>query len=219
MKSPALSLFRATCFVVALPIFVNVQAQLVPGTGMKLQQVGDDFEDEKWEWVPNGNKASKEQDEQVRTPTGFSNNQRWFESPKRGMPDHILRVETPLGGIAGSKGSLKIQTLNSGVPGQNSGQMEQDDLVMSCTSRIGAIAVSRSPSCTCRIFLPPFDKWENRSGTHFGYRIDTKTTITESKKDFYFRRAARSRKSTGLATSLSFTAATTVALQRTKRSC
>ena len=50
MKSPALSLFRATCFVVALPIFfVNVQAQLVPGTGMKLQQVGDDFEDEKWE--------------------------------------------------------------------------------------------------------------------------------------------------------------------------
>ncbi|MCX7386711.1 MAG: hypothetical protein NTX48_08610 [Planctomycetales bacterium] len=192
MKSPALLLFRATCFVVALPIFfVNVQAQLVPGTGMKLQQVGDDFEDEKWEWVPNGNKASKEQDEQVRTPTGFSNNQRWFESPKRGMPDHILRVETPLGGIAGSKGSLKIQTLNSGVPGQNSGQMEQDDLVMSCTSRIGAIAVSRSPSCTCRIFLPPFDKWENRSGTHFGYRIDTKTTITESKKRFLFSKSSK----------------------------
>ncbi|MDA1231337.1 MAG: hypothetical protein O2856_11235, partial [Planctomycetota bacterium] len=55
MKSPALSLIRATCFVVALPIFfVDAQAQIVPGTGMKLQQVGDDFEDEKWLWVPNG---------------------------------------------------------------------------------------------------------------------------------------------------------------------
>ena len=189
MKSPALSLIRATCFVVALPIFfVDAQAQIVPGTGMKLQQVGDDFEDEKWLWVPNGNKASKEQDEQIRSPTGFSNNNRWFESPKRGMPDHIVRVETPAGGIPGSKGSLKIQTLNSGVPGRNTNQMEQDDLVMACSSRIGAISASRNPSCTCRIFLPSFDKWEDRSGTHFGYRIDTKTTISESKKSFLFSR-------------------------------
>ncbi len=189
MKSPTLSLLRATCFVIALPIFfVDAQAQLIPGTGAKLQQVGDDFEDEKWQWIPNGNKASKEQDEQIRQPTGYSNNNRWFESPKRGMPDHIVRVTTPEGGIAGSKGALKIQTLNSGVPGRNSDQMEQDDLVMACSSRIGAISASRNPSCTCRIFLPEFDKWENRSGTHFGYRIDTKTTISESKKAFLFSR-------------------------------
>ena len=189
MKSPTLSLIRATCFVIALPIFfVDAQAQIVPGTGAKLQQVGDDFEDEKWQWISNGNKSSKEQDEQIRTPTGFSNNNRWFESPKRGMPDHIVRVATPEGGIPGSKGALKIQTLNSGIPGRNSSQMEQDDLVMACSSRIGAISVSRNPSCTCRIFLPEFDKWENRSGTHFGYRIDTKTTITESKKAFLFSR-------------------------------
>jgi hypothetical protein len=189
MKSPTLSLFRATCFVVAIPIFfVDAQAQVVPGTGMKLQQVGDDFEDENWKWVPNGHKSSKEQDEQVRSPTGVSNNNRWFESPKRGMPDHIVRVETPEGGIPGSKGALKIQTMNSGVPGRNSNQMEQDDLVMACSSRVGAISASRNPSCTCRIYLPSFDKWEDRSGTHFGYRIDTKTTITESKKAFLFSR-------------------------------
>ena len=163
MKSPTLSLIRATCFVIALPIFfVDAQAQVVPGTGTKLQQVGDDFEDEKWQWIPNGNKSSKEQDEQIRTPTGYSNNNRWFESPKRGMPDHIVRVETPAGGLPGSKGALKIQTLNSGVPGRNSNQMEQDDLVMACSSRIGAIAASRNPSCTCRVYLPEFDKWENR---------------------------------------------------------
>lgn len=189
MKSPTLSLIRATCFVIALPIFfVDAQAQVVPGSGSKLQQVGDDFEDEKWQWIPNGHKSSKEQDEQIRTPTGFSSNNRWFESPKRGMPDHIVRVATPEGGIPGSKGALKIQTLNSGVPGRNSSQMEQDDLVMACSSRIGAISVSRNPSCTCRIYLPEFEKWENRSGTHFGYRIDTKTTVTESKKAFLFSR-------------------------------
>ncbi len=189
MKSPAIATFRFACFVLAIPIFfLDAQAQVVPGTGMKLEQVGDDFEDENWQWIPNGYKASREQDEQVRSPTGFSNNKRWFESPKRGMPDHIVRVETPAGGIPGSKGSLKIQTLNSGVPGSNSYQMEQDDLVMACSSRIGAISVSRNPSCTCRIYLPPFEKWENRSGTHFGYRIDTKTTITESTKKFLFSR-------------------------------
>lgn len=189
MTSPTLSLIRATCFVIALPIFfVDAQAQVVPGTGMKLQQVGDDFEDEKWQWIPNGNKSSKEQDEQIRQPTGYSNNNRWFESPKRGMPDHIVRVPTPEGGIPGSKGALKIQTLNSGVPTRNSNQMEQDDLVMSCSSRIGAIAAGRNPSCTCRIYLPPFDKWEDRSGTHFGYRIDTKTTVSETKKAFLFSR-------------------------------
>lgn len=192
MMSPSISKIRSACFVLAIPIFfLDAQAQLVPGTGMKLQQVGDDFEDEKWEWIPNGYKASREQDEQMRSPTGYSNNKRWFESPKRGMPDHIVRVPTPEGGIPGSKGALKIQTLNSGVPGVNSNQMEQDDLVMACSSRIGAISVSRNPSCTCRIYLPPFERWEKRSGTHFGYRIDVKTTITESKKKFLFSKSSQ----------------------------
>lgn len=192
MMSPILRLARAACFVVAFPIFfIDVQAQIVPGTGMKLDNVGDDFEDESWTWVPNGPKASREQDEQVRSPTGFSSNKRWFESPKRGMPDHIVRVPTPAGGIPGSKGALKIQTLNSGVPGLNSRKMEQDDLIMSCSSRVGAISVGRNPSCVTRIYLPPFEKWENRSGSHFGYRIDVKTTITESEKKFLFAKTVR----------------------------
>ena len=193
MKLPFLRLAQAACFVVAIPIFfIDAQAQLVPGTGMKLDQVGDDFEDESWKWVPNGAKSSKEQDEQVRSPTGFSTNRRWFESPKRGMPDHIVRVATPEGGIPGSKGALKIQTLNSGVPGQLSGKMEQDDLIMACSSKVGAIAVNRNPNCVTRVYLPPFEQWENRSGAHFGYRVDLKTTITETEKKFLF--TSRKRK-------------------------
>ena len=192
MKSLNLRLVKAACFVVAIPFFfVDAHAQLVPGTGMKLNQVGDDFEETDWKWVPNGSKASREQDEQVRSPTGFSTNKRWFESPKRGMPDHIVRVETPEGGIPGSKGALKLQTLNSGVPGMNSFQMEQDDLVMACSSKVGAISSGRNPNCVTRIWLPPFDQWENRSGSHFGYRIDIKTTTTEKEKKFLFTKTVK----------------------------
>ena len=60
MKSPFLRLVQAVCFVVAIPIFfIDAHAQVVPGTGMKLNQVGDDFEDVDWKWVPNGSKASR----------------------------------------------------------------------------------------------------------------------------------------------------------------
>ncbi|MCA9085679.1 MAG: hypothetical protein KDA81_16575 [Planctomycetaceae bacterium] len=187
MKS--LQFLRITCFVIAIPVFfARADGQIVPGTGIKHAKVGDNFEDENWQWIPNGPKSSREQDEQERRPLGGSNNGRWFESPKRGMPDVVQRVETPAGGIPGSKGSLRLQTLNSGIPGRISGRMEQDDLVMACTSRMGAIDVSRGPNCTCRIWLPPFQNWENRSGTHFGYRMDLKTTVREKKQGFLFSR-------------------------------
>jgi hypothetical protein len=187
MKSVCFCSLRAVCFVVAIPVLcLQADAQIVPGTGMKLTSVGDDFEDAEWKWIPNGAKASREQDEQVRSPTGYSANRHWFESPKRGMPDHIVRVQTPEGGLPGSNGALKIQTLNSGVPGVSTMKMEQDDLIMACSSKVGAISVNRNPSVVSRVYLPPFDQWENRSGTHFGYRIDLKTTTTETEKKFLF---------------------------------
>lgn len=192
MRSVTIHLIHAACFLLAISSLPRISnAQIVPGTGMKLNQVGDDFEDESWKWIPNGAKASREQDEQVRSPTGVSSNKRWFESPKRGMPDHIVRVTTPPGGLPGSQGSLKIQTLNSGVPGLNSMQMEQDDLIMACSSRVGIISTSRNPNCMTRVYLPPFDQWEDRSGSHFGYRIDLKTTISEKEKVFLFSKTVR----------------------------
>lgn len=190
MKS--LQLIRVLVFVIAIPVlFARAEAQLVPGTGVKQYKVGDDFEDQNWQWIPNGMKASREQDEMERRPLGYSNNGRWFESPKRGMPDVIERVPTPANGLPGSSHALRIQTINSGIPNRPSRSMEQDDLVMACASRIGGIDASRSPSCTCRIWLPPFQNWEDRSGTHFGYRIDVKTTITEAKKGLIFTRRVK----------------------------
>ena len=190
MRSPLL--LHAACFVIAIPVFLTqVHAQLVPGTGIKLRNVGDDFENEKWKWVANGPKSSREQDGAVRSPSGYSTNRRWFESPKRGMPDVIERIATPANGLPNSQGALRLQTLNTGVPGQPSHQMEQDDFIMSCASRIGTISVSRSPSCTVRVWLPPFENWENRSGSHFGYRADLKTTISEKEKRLFFTKSVK----------------------------
>ena len=194
MRSPLL--LHTVCFVIAIPVFVmQANAQVVPGTGIKLGNVGDDFEDVKWEWVPNGAKASREQDGAVRRPTGYSTNRRWFESPKRGMPDVVERVATPANGLPGSQGALRLQTLNTGVPGKPSHKMEQDDFIMSCSSRIGTVSVSRNPSCTVRVWLPPFENWENRSGSHFGYRADLKTTITEKQKRLFFTKSGKKAES------------------------
>lgn len=175
--------------VVALWSAESASAQgVIPGSGKRINQVGDDFEDEKWDWVVNGQKASKEQDEQIRQPLGFSTNKRWFESPKRGQPDILRRVKTPPGGIVGSKGSLLIQTVNSGVPNFKSFKMMQDDLVLSSASRIGMLSVARTPQAVTRIYFPPFKQWENRTGTHFGYRIDLKTTKFEAQQSNRFMR-------------------------------
>jgi hypothetical protein len=63
----------ATCAIVAavagmLPI---AKAQVfVPGTGQKLTNVGDDFEDEKWDYVYNLPKSSEENDKRQRLPGG-----------------------------------------------------------------------------------------------------------------------------------------------------
>lgn len=192
----SLRLLRSFCFVLAIPVFfTQAEGQIVPGTGIRQSRVGDDFEDPNWKWWPNGEKASREQDEQERRPLGGAANGRWFESPKRGQPDVIERVPCPADGIPGSNWALKLQTLNTGVPGRPNGKMEQDDFVMACSSRMGPTDVSRSPSCTCRIWLPPFENWEDRSGAHFGYRMDCKTTVTEKKKGFLFSRTTKEQES------------------------
>lgn len=161
-------------------------AQVVPGTGYPVQQVGDDFEDEDWSYTFHLPKASKEQDEQVRAPTGQADNGRWFESAKRGQPDVIKRVETPPGGLPGSKGSLLIQTLRSGVPGSASYRMQQDDLLLNISARLGGtLPVSRSPNFVVRVWLPPFEEWEDRSGPTFAVRAGLRTTTYETSRGLF----------------------------------
>jgi hypothetical protein len=143
----------------------------VPGTGSPVPEVGDDFEDSEWDFVPNWPKSSYENDKRTRNPGGFSKNGRWFEPSKRGQPDYVKRIETPPGGLPGSEGALLLRTLQSGIPGNPSHQNQQDDFVANVTRRLGVtIPVYNEPSIVTRLYLPPVDQWENRSGSQFAFR-------------------------------------------------
>jgi hypothetical protein len=156
-----------------LPQLARGDGPVVPGTGTKVEQVGDDFEDETWVFNHNLPKSSKNIDQQPRQPVGQSSNARWFESGLRGGPDLVKRVPTPEDGPEGSKGALLMRTLRSGTPNSISGQSQQDDLISAVATRVGQVSVGRTPSVVVRVYLPPFEKWENRTGTSFGFRAET----------------------------------------------
>ena len=148
---------------------------VVPGTGVKITAVGDDFEAEDWGYIPNGAKASYEQDETQRPPGGKSKNGRWYESAMRGQPDVIRRIATPPGGLPGSNGSLYLATKFSGVPGELSGKQMKDDLLLGIQTRLGKpISVAWQPSVVLRVYLPEFKRWEQRNGSSFGIRCDVR---------------------------------------------
>ncbi len=156
---------------------------IVPGTGTQLTQVGDDFEDPNWGFIPNGPKSSEDIDENQRMPLGKSTNGRWYEGAKRGYPDVMQWVPTPEGGLAGSTGSLLLKSLRTGIPGVVTNTMHQDDFIANVQYRTGGtIPVSQSPNCTTRVYLPPIEEWENRNGPHFAYRAAVETTIMEKSK-------------------------------------
>jgi hypothetical protein len=159
----AVSLVPATAALAIDPI--------VPGTGRVVIEVGDNFEDPEWEYVPNWPKSSYDNDKRTRNPGGYSKNGRWFEPSKRGQPDYVKRVATPKGGIPGSEGALMLRTLQSGIPGSPSYAQQQDDFIANIQRRVGStIPISYEPNMVVRVWLPPVDQWENRSGSQFAFR-------------------------------------------------
>jgi hypothetical protein len=190
MRSPLAGwpLCLALSLTAAVPAFAAKPASggramsasaFVPGTGMCIDYAGDDFEDPDWEFIHRHPKSSREQDERVRGPMGVSKNDRWHEGPERGQPDQIEVVATPALGLDGSTQALLLRTLNSGIPGYRTNDVQQDDLIANCLSRLrGGIPVRERPSCTVRVYLPPIEQWEKRSGPQFGYRASLSTVTT-----------------------------------------
>ena len=160
---------------------------LVPGTGTLIEYGSEDFEDTEWKFIHHFPKSSREQDSRLRSPTGFSENGRWIEGPERGQPDYMAVVPTPKGGLEGSEHALLARTLNSGIPNHHSYGTEQDDLIANCISRLGGtIPISEMPNVVVRVYLPPADQWENRSGPQFGFRCSASTITTETKSSGFF---------------------------------
>ncbi|HUP79580.1 MAG TPA: hypothetical protein VM260_13595, partial [Pirellula sp.] len=54
----ALSVSLAIGFLTSMVFGQNATDIVVPGTGVQLMQVGDDFEDTSWEFIPNNPKSS-----------------------------------------------------------------------------------------------------------------------------------------------------------------
>lgn len=166
---------------------VAPRSAFVPGTGWFLPGCSDDFEDENWSYSLRLPKSSYEQDDNQRGPGGISNNRLWHEGAKRGTPDIVRRVSTPPGGIVGSGGALLFQTKDSGMPGRTTNEQMQDDLLMKFDSKLGrSIPAEWEPSCTVRVYLPEFDKWENRTGASFGMRADCRGRTPEGETDAYW---------------------------------
>jgi hypothetical protein len=162
---------------------VDAQRPVVPGTGSEIVGVADDFEDPAWNYIPRNPKSTEDIDENQRSPMGRSTNGRWYEGVKRGHPDVVERVKTPAGGIPGSKGSLLMRSKFTGLPGRPSGTMHQDDFVANVQYRLKRrIEIAEVPSVTTRVFLPPVDTWENRSGPQFGFRLALETTAMVDKE-------------------------------------
>ena len=161
----------------------TAQRPVIPGTGSEILGVSDDFEDPNWSFIPNNPKSTEDIDEKQRTPLGRSQNGRWYEGIKRGHPDVVKRVDTPAGGLPGSKGALLMRSLYTGIPGRPSGTMHQDDFICNVQYRLRRKAdVSEVPSVTTRVFLPPVAEWEKRSGPHFGFRLALETTAMVEKE-------------------------------------
>ncbi|HEY5313570.1 MAG TPA: hypothetical protein VIK18_13675, partial [Pirellulales bacterium] len=160
---------------------------LVPGTGEQAAAVGDDFENPQWKFIFNSPKSSDDVDKETRSPLGFATNRRWFESGHRGQPDVLKRVATPEGGLAGSTGALLIRSLYTGVPNSPSGSTHQDDLVGNTKSGLGGVVpVSWKPSVVVRVFLPPWEQWEDRVGTSFALRANCKGSKPGKEGEIYW---------------------------------
>jgi hypothetical protein len=177
---------------IALAAVLSLSSQataepVVPGTGVKVPFVGDDFESPDWKYILNSPKASHEQDEDQRPPGGRSTNGRWYEGAKRGQPDVVRRLATPPGGLPGSRGALMVATKFSGVPGAVSGKQMQDDLLMGVATRLGRpIPASWTPSVVVRVYLPEFSRWEQRNGSSFGVRADVAGRDTNGSVEPYW---------------------------------
>lgn len=163
-----------------------------PGTGVREEHVGDDFENTGWTYIPNNPKCSQELEGGAgyRPPAGISFNRRWIESTYRGHPDYIARIATPAGGVPGSAGAMLMRTLNSGrliPPGAPTYTVQQDDFMTdttwlerqivytsgATTNWAHVVPVSCRPSVLVRIYLPPFSQFPQQLEQHDVFALRT----------------------------------------------
>ena len=142
--------------------------KVVPGTGKIVNQ--DKFEDPSWMFKHLGNNN-------YGKPVYGSTNQRWTGNNKRVVPDKVITVNTPAGGLNSSHKSMLIQTLNITRPkSRPSSGIGQADLLMQEKGR--SIQLSQVPNFTVRVFIPEWKNFEQRYGSSFGIRMYMRCKMT-----------------------------------------
>lgn len=152
-----------------------------PGSGRRIAEYGDTFEEPGWIYNDNNPKLHNQYHDpgsgwtnvihDRNQPLGGSANRRWQEGTVRGHPDIIEQVNTPRRGLRGSRYSLRLQTRNSGTPGLTEGTVQQDDLIQNLNGRRYNLPPGKGLSVVTRIYLPKIKDWERRQGTHIGFRV------------------------------------------------
>ena len=124
---------------------------VVPGTGTRMPQVGDDFEDPQWGWEHYWPKSSDENNKARNTPAASRRMDGGLKESNAATQTTSSRVSTPPNGLPGSKGSLLLRTLYTGIPGNPSYTQQQDDFICNVMDLLGgAIPVHQNPSFVTR---------------------------------------------------------------------
>ncbi|NER39172.1 MAG: hypothetical protein F6J93_35340 [Oscillatoria sp. SIO1A7] len=169
-------------FLAFITISAPAWADPPPGTGVRLDEYGDRFEQRRWRYNNNNPKLENQHSDSgsgltnnirnQNNPLGRSANGRWIEGTVRGQPDIVRRVRRPIGGLRRSRYALRLQTRNSGTPGVTEGTLQQDDLLNQANGNLFANRpLGKGLSVTTRIYLPKLSKWEDRNGCHLGFRV------------------------------------------------
>ncbi|MFA9478869.1 PEP-CTERM sorting domain-containing protein [Phycisphaerales bacterium AB-hyl4] len=128
-------------------------AQPIPGDGLRIDAISDDFEDPAWSF---------------NHDTATSANGLWRGS-FRGAPDVVEPIASPAGGLSGQSQSLLLRSQDFGkdaTPGQ-------DDFVSQSYTNRGVTAPTRAdlPSVIARVYLPEVEELNTEWGV-FGMRLE-----------------------------------------------
>ena len=89
---------------------------------------------------------------------------------------------------------MKLRSVQTGIPGAPSYKMQQDDFIMNGNSRFGGnIQAAKSPNVVARVYLPPFEQWEKRTGSSLGFRLETLTHVMKPATGKFFKRIGKTK--------------------------
>ena len=159
----------------------------MPGTGTKIDYVGDKFEEADWGFVHNMPKSSKELNERTYGPMAYSMNRRWAEGPERGQPDSLKVDSHAARRSAGQHAGVADHDVAVRHPGRQFQRRpaRRFDHERCLANRFDD---SRRASCrtvSCESICPTRSCGKIDPGPHFGIRLGVRTTAEKPREGLF----------------------------------